>query len=631
MRFVSEESSVQEPLISDALRKDPVLSRAPAGELAHMLMHLTQRHVKEGEMLFLENEAADEVYLIQGGTFVCTDSRENSERQSFRKPVSSGYLGQEAVLGAQVYSQTAVAKEPSIVIAFPTDDIRHLADSHPEIKGLFFQSWLSCGAEASTASVGFTKKSGRGETFPVKESVGWLAILGCMWAGWFFSLRMGIPAETVYYMAIIAAAVVMWVFQLVPAFAPPLFVVAMVILFDIVPADVAVTGFSSGSFFMLLSVFGVGAVMVVSGLTFRLSLMVLKMVPPSSFWYSVSLFVSGLFLTPVVPSQGARMAIVSPFLVDLLGASGVGKREILGARFVNSTLGGVGLGASIFLTGKPVNLIVLGLFDYQTQFAFQWVNWLLAASFTGVLMLAFFLGLSRLAFKDARNFQIPRSTVTQQLDLLGPVSKLEWAAMASVMVLILGILFSSVHKVDIPWMALAILTVLILFDVVGKKEIRNQIDWPTLLFVGAIIAWLPVMSLTGLDLLVAGQLGWLGEIMKNSFPEFIVVLSILIVLVRLVLPEPITVILFVTALFPLADAAGISPWIVGFIVLTMAEGYIFSYQCGYFIQLKEILSMNQLEDAFHEKRIVLFNLFMMAGRIVAIYASIPFWRFLNII
>ena len=180
-------------------------------------------------------------------------------------------------------------------------------------------------------------------------------------------------------------------------------------------------------------------------------------------------------------------------------------------------------------------------------------------------------------------------------------------------------------------MALAILTVLILFDVVGKKEIRNQIDWPTLLFVGAIIAWLPVMSLTGLDLLVAGQLGWLGEIMKNSFPEFIVVLSILIVLVRLVLPEPITVILFVTALFPLADAAGISPWIVGFIVLTMAEGYIFSYQCGYFIQLKEILSMNQLEDAFHEKRIVLFNLFMMAGRIVAIYASIPFWRFLNII
>lgn len=622
------------PSLSGALLADPVLAGAPPSDLAHMLMHVEQRRVAGGEVLFRQHDPADRVYLIQEGAFALTGSGSVADREApLRGPLTCGYLGQEAVLGAGAYNLTAVAEEPAVVIGIPTGDIRQLADAHPGIKALFFESYLSRngGKPGACGVAGKAEAGAEASQVSLRECLGWSAVLCCTLAGWYFSSRLGLAVETVYYMAIIAAAVVMWVFRIVPAFAPPLFVVAMVILLDIVPPEVAVSGFASGSFFMLLSVFGVGAVMVVSGLTFRLSLLVLRMVPASSVWYSVSLFASGMFLTPVVPSQGARMAIVSPFLVDLMGASGAKERDLLGARFVNSTLGGVGLGASIFLTGKPVNLIVLGLFDYQTQFAFQWVNWLLAASFPGLLMLGMFLGVSRLVFKDARSFQISRATVSEQLKVLGPPSSLERTAMLSVIILILGILFSSVHKVGIPWMALAILTVLILFRVVGKQEIRNQIDWTTLLFVGAIIAWLPVMALTGLDTLVAGQLGWLGVYMKESFPLFIVLLSFLVVAVRLILPEPITVILFVTALFPLADVAGVSPWIVGFIILTMAEAYIFSYQCGYYIQLKEILAMNGLGQRYDEERIIVFNLMMVVGRVLALYASLPFWRLLNII
>ena len=625
---MTETQEKPQPLAS-VLTSDPVLRFAPAGDLAHMLMHVSRRTVDGGEVLFHKDDTAEAVYLIQDGAF---ESTEGTPLASGEQGVcTAGYLGQEAVLGAEAYSQTVVAKEPSMVLSIPTGDIRQLADAHPKMKNLFFESYLTGETDAGYEFEKREESAEPSHAAVIRECVGWILVLGCAFGGWFFSGSLSLGTEMVYYMAIIATAVVMWVFQLVPAFAPPLFVVAMVILLDIVPPDVAVSGFASGSFFMLLSVFGVGAVMVVSGLTFRLSLMVLSKVPPSSFWYSVALFASGMFLTPVVPSQGARMAIVSPFLMDLLSASNPGKKDLLGARFVNSTLGGVGLGASIFLTGKPINLIVLGLFDYQTQFAFQWVNWLLAASVTGILMFLIFLGLAKLAFADARNFEIPRSVVRQQIRVLGPLSQLEWAAALSVGVLITGILFSSVHKVDIPWMALAILTVLILFNVVGKQEIRNHIDWTTLIFVGAIIAWLPVMSLTGLDTLVSSQLGWLGDTMKSNFPHFIVVLSVLIVLVRLVLPEPITVILFVTALFPLASKAGVSPWVVGFIVLTMAEAYIFSYQCGYFIQLKDLLSVGGLEESYDEGRIVRFNVLMIVGRIVAIYASIPFWRFLNII
>lgn len=623
------------PSLSETLLGDAILGRAPAGDLAHMLMHVVERHIDKGEVLFREGEAADTVYLVRHGAFTLTGEGDGRVCLWRRAPSAlGGYLGQEAVLGARTYSVTAVAVEPASVIEVPTLDIRQLADAHPEIKNLFFDSYVklaSCEACEASTLAGEDRETEESAAFPVRETVGWgvtlLVALGC----WLAASGLGLEKNTGFYLAIIASAVVLWVFQLVPAFAPPLFVVIMVILLDIVPPEVAVSGFASGSFFMLLSVFGVGAVMVASGLTFRLSLMVLSLVPASSFWYSVCLFLSGLFLTPVVPSQGARMAIVSPFLVDLMGASNPSEKDVLGAHFVNSTLGGIGLMASVFLTGKPANLIVLGLFDYQTQFAFQWMNWLVAASFSGGLMLILFFGASWVVFRESRGFRIPRFIVAEQLKVLGPLSPLERTAVVSMAVLILGILLSSVHKVEIPWVALSIFTVLILFGGVGKREIRSHIDWSTLLFVGAIIAWLPVMSLTGLDTLVADYLGWLGEYMRSSLPMFIGLLCLLIVLVRLFLPEPITVILFVTALFPLADVAGVSPWVVGFIILTMAEAYLFSYQCGYFIQLKDILGLKGLEGHYDEGRIIRFNILMILGRVLAIYASLPFWRYLDII
>ena len=620
---------------SEVLLADPILGTLLPSELAHMLMHVKVRHVAKGDFLFKENAPASEVFLVQKGAF-CLLRKETGKASGRRRdtPALTGYLGQEAVWGADVYNQAAVAVEASSVLVIPSRDIRRIADRHPEVKNRFFESYTHRGVGPPSDPVARDANRQKGEgppVFPLREVAGWSGVLLGALVGWVGITYLGLDKGPAYCLAIIFSAVSMWVFDIVPAFAPPLFVVIMVILLDIAPPEVAVSGFASGSFFMLLSVFGVGAVMVVSGLTFRFSLFILSLVPSSPFWYSLCLFFSGLFLTPIVPSQGARMAIVSPFLVDLMGASEPGERDLLGAHFVNSTLGGIGLMASVFLTGKPANLIVLGLFDYQTQFAFHWLNWLFAASLTGCLMLLMFFIVSWLVFKSCRPFKIPRSIVQQQRKVLGPLSSLEWTAALSVGVLALGILFASVHKVDTPWMAMAIFIVLILFGAVGKREIRSEMDWTTLLFVGAIIAWLPVMSLTGLDLLVAEHLGWLGDYMKSSFPLFVGLLCLLIVLVRLVLPEPITVILFVTALFPLASAAGVSPWVVGFIILTMAEAYLFSYQCGYFIQLKDILALNGLDGHWDEGRIIGFNILMIIGRVAAIYVSLPFWRFLDII
>lgn len=614
--------------LNELLLSDRILKRTNPRDLARILIRVERLSVGQGETLFREGDFSDKVYLIRNGEF------EIARREDGTIVKQCGYLGEEAVLGAMNYKDSAKAISEGEVVVFPANALRTIAESN-EVREMFFESYANRYNEEDDASetsdepeVAYQKE----KAVNSKEIVGWLATFVAPLLVYYITVNLNLNPNAVYFLAIITASVSMWIFDLVPAFIPPLFAVLMVVLFDVAPVEMAVSGFSSGTFFMLLSIFSIGAMMVISGLTYRLSLLILNIVPSGPFWYNASLFASGLLLTPVVPSQTGRTIIVSPFLADLISASGEEPKSPLHTLFVNSTIGGVSLMASIFLTGKPSNLIVFGLFDYQTQFAFQWLQWLYAALFTGFLILAMFFVITYFGVrKNKKEFSIPRKIISQQLKMLGPLSQLEWGAIAAISILIFGILFTAVHKVEIPWMATAILVALLIFGGIGKEELRSRIDWTTLIFIAAIIAWVPIMSMTGLDSLVTKNLGWLGVYMKTSLPLFIAVLCLSIILVRFVLPEVITVIVFVTALIPLANSAGVSPWVIGFIILTVAEGYIFTYQMPYSVQLKEDLTIHKFGDAYNERTLVAYNAAMILVRIIAIYASLPFWRYIEII
>jgi DASS family divalent anion:Na+ symporter len=118
----------------------------------------------------------------------------------------------------------------------------------------------------------------------------------------------------------VCVTVVMWIFSLLPEFVPALFVVLISILLGVVPPEVALSGFGSKSFFMALRILGLSVVITVSGLSYRALLVLLRIGPANKVWYNICLFATGVALTPVVPTANGRISIVTPFLVDLLGA-----------------------------------------------------------------------------------------------------------------------------------------------------------------------------------------------------------------------------------------------------------------------------------------------------------------------
>ncbi len=610
------------------------------GDRARLITHIMTKELAEGDLLFDESSAPDEIYLIKSGSFWL--ERNNG---TFCKEI--GFIGEELVLGGRHYKSRVVATVDSVVYIIPTKYVNDIISSYQNVKSIFFNSYINFHEtprqDNSTPEVVYnedvsevaaqdnshwlTKFAGGG----IREVVGWLSTIFVPLLVWQLGNDHGMSKDAVYFLSIIACTVIMWIFNLVPAFVPPLFSILTVILFDVAPSQVAAAGFSSNGFFMLLSIFSIGALMIMSGLTYRISLLILQIVPASPFWYNISLFMYGLILTPVMPSQIGRTVIVSPFISTLIEAAGGKKKDLAVTHFIVSGIAGVSLMASIFLTGKPANLIIFGLFDGQTQFSFEWAQWLYAASFTGVALLVIHFIVSIFIFRGKEQFSIPRHVITSQLHTLGAMSRAEWGAVAAIGLIFIGILTSPYHRVEIPWLSLTILVTLLLFGALRRDDMSKQIDWSILIFIGSIITWVPIMKLTGIDAQISQSFGWVGVYMKTQLPLFIFLLCMLIVVIRLALPELVTEILLVTLLLPIASTTGISLWLIGFVVLTMAESYIFPYQAPYHLQIQNQLAILKQDDLYDEKKIVKYNVWMIFARICAIYASFPFWKLLDII
>lgn len=608
------------------LLANPIFQSCSRMEIARLLNYVVRRTVAPGQTLFAEGEDSNVVYWIEEGEvdLSCRD-RALSKKQS-------GFVGLDGVVGFDRYVETATAVKETAVLSFPRSYLDSLSQNNIPILKKFFSHYEQRHAAPAEAAASARKsssaKSGQANNSAV---IGWLLVIALPVLIFYLGDRAGVDHKILYFGGIIADAVLMWVFNLVPAFVPPLFSILLIILFDVAPPKIALSGFSSGTFFMCLSIFGISALMIKSGLAYRLSLNMLLMVPAGRSWYSFILFSLGVLLSLVVPSRNGRTAIVGPFLIELLGMIKARKHDPRANQFISSALYGATLMSPIFLTGSSLNLVLYGMFDEQTRYTYQWLYWLLVASLPGVLLFGGFLLLSALYFKHADPARIAKHVMREQKKIIGPMSALETVTLLTIVALLVLIPTLKFHKVDIPWLMLTISTALLIFGMIGQKEFRNEVDWPILVFIGAVLAWTPVISLIGLDSVIAGSLSGVAAFMKSEFYWFVGIFCLVVMVARLILPIAATTVVVATIALPIAADAGISPWPIAFILLMMAEATVFPYQDQLRLQIDGALAQQKMSDVADEKQFFRFDLIIVGLRIAVIYASIPFWEYLNVI
>ena len=204
----------------------------------------------------------------------------------------------------------------------------------------------------------------------------------------------------------------------------------------------------------------------------------------------------------------------------------------------------------------------------------------------------------------------------------------EWAALLGITVFILGMMTASLHQIQAPWMGLTILYGLLLFGSLSKKELKEKVDWPFLLYLSGLTGMVNAFNFLGLDHMLAASLPGLGATMRDNFNLFVLMLFGLILVIRLAVPISATIVVLATMLMPLAEINGVNPWVVGFIILMLGEIWFFPYQCSYYQQIQ---TANRTNPLYQEKSFLLYNGFMNFARLAAVYASIPYWKAIGLL
>ncbi|MCG3269305.1 SLC13 family permease [Yoonia sp. I 8.24] len=458
-------------------------------------------------------------------------------------------------------------------------------------------------------------------SYAFRDFVAW-SLVGLL--PWLLYLQLAhvLPLHQTEFLCFALAAIVMWIFRLTPDFVPGLALLLIVVLLGIVPREIAFSGFYSQVFFLIFGIFVLAALLAETSWLNKLEAVLVR--KNASFpTRLLAVVASGVLLTLVVPSPLGRASMVQPLVHRFFRANRAGNNSFLALAHIH----GATLLSTIILTGNPLNFVLLGMLDDQTSNRYQWLGWLQAASVAG-LVIAVGFAAALFVFAVKRGAGTGAQAADAAIDVQANPMR-DWATLGLYAFLLVAILTRPIHQVPLEWIVLSLAMAVFFFSGLTLANLRSRFDWPTLIFVATVVAWGPMLDHLGLSQWLADQMPILVPIFeRNLYLGFAITMAGVFV-IRLAVPGAPAFIILASALLPFAETIGISPWVLGFTILTVSEGFIWPYQHGVFSQ--NVTTLDAERTAYRMSSLIIFNIFFYLLRCGAVFLSIPFWKALNLI
>jgi len=608
-------------LVAATLAAAPEFAEWPHQELARLIPYVWERHVRAGHLLCREGEQAENAFCLLSGT-VRYDGGNG-------RLITAGFVGHEAALSAPTYLADVTALTDVVTLVVPRTVLQ---DFGITLGGKTLYHSLLAHHTITEADDEELARPAPPEPEPepisVGKSIGWLltAVLPALIL--LFGERYGLNWHQRDFLAALSVCLVMMSFNLTAQYAAALIAGLACLLLNVAPANVILSGFASDGFFMGLSIFGLGAVLTSSGLAERLVLNILKLSPRSPFWYNLTILVTGVLMTPCLPSANTRVALMTPLIMETSRALGYQDRSREATRLMFSMFVGASLFAPIFLTAKSLNFVIHSMMPEQIRDEFQWLKWTLSASVAGIVMIGLYLITTAAIFRGGEKPRLSQTHLETQLHLLGPMRSREWTALAIAAAFMIAIVTYSVHKISPAWITLAVLCVFLVLGMLNERHIRHSFQWDVLLLVGFFIGLEQTLDYTGITAILTNSLSGVTGYMSSNFPLFIGLLAVVTLLLRMFLPITTAGVLIASVFLPLAVLNGVNPWVVGFAIMMLSETWFLPAQCSYYLTLEELSG----DKPVHDQALFLrLNAMSMAMRLVALLASIPFFHYLGLL
>ena len=181
------------------------------------------------------------------------------------------------------------------------------------------------------------------------------------------------------FLATLIAAIVLWASQVFDDYLVGLILLLSWLVLNIVPPEIALSGFSQSSWFFVVGALGMGAAVNKSGVLNRIAMKCLRHVRPNYRVYNSIFAAFGLIITPLVPEVKARIVLAVPLARAISEKIGFlpCSNEAAGLSLASYT--GASQLTFMFLTGSTYCLVGWSVLPQSTKGEFDWSMWALAA------------------------------------------------------------------------------------------------------------------------------------------------------------------------------------------------------------------------------------------------------------
>lgn len=430
----------------------------------------------------------------------------------------------------------------------------------------------------------------------------------------------------IYFMGIFIGAMVAMVLRALPEHIIALIALFLLVFFKVGEFNVVFGPMAGTSIWLIIAAFGIAAVIAKTGLLKRVALFILSLFPESFRGQISALFVSGIVISPLIPSTLAKMSIFAPFTAAMSDEMGYEKGSKGAAGLFMAQWCSAGLLGYAFYSGSFAVFMMLGLLPKQDAAFFHWGSWLQTCAPWLITMAVLSYIFIMIAYKPEQELQLPKGFTKNTLKEMGPMSGQEKSAGIVLGLILIGWMTQTWHGFDAAVIAIAGLAVYCLVGLFSKEDFAKTIPWADLIYMLLIFT---VAALIG-TLKINGWLqGILDPILRPLFDNtYLLIIAIVLTtyILRFFILSQFTIAIVIYAILGgLAQAAGMNGLLI--VLITYISGNIFMFD---FQNIVFVTARTSSKNMVEQKRTLPYASAWLIINLMGWLASVPVWRALGL-
>lgn len=310
---------------------------------------------------------------------------------------------------------------------------------------------------------------------------------------WFMPVPKGVTPQAWHLMAIFVATILGFILQPLPIGAVAFISVTITALSGTLKPAEALSGFSNGTIWLIVSAFLFAKGFIKTGLGRRIAYVLIKAIGDSTLKLGYTLAISDLIISPATPSNTARAGgIIFPIVKSLSTAFGSepgGSSRKVGSYLMQTAYQANTITSAMFMTSMAGNPLIALLAAKTLNIQISWGLWAMAALVPGVVSLIvvpYFL--YKFYPPELKKTPEAKALAAEELTKMGPMSLGE-KIVAGVFVLALVLWSTSQYtKLDATVVAMLAVSIMMITKVLEWKDVLDEKGaWDTLIWMGALI------------------------------------------------------------------------------------------------------------------------------------------------